>query len=67
VLDGYTLIAVYSYLSPFNGDDLNNQGCNYVQECIDWQYLDKKNYIGETNYTLPLIGYRLATAYKWSQ
>ena len=59
-IDGYTLIPVFSYIpnSPF--DFINQCGCSYVQQCINIQYYDSRNYIIESKYALPVIGYRLA-------
>ena len=67
VIDGYNLLPVYSYVPPTSHDELNNQGCYYVQQCIDTQYLDPRYYVAETNYYLPVIGYRVARAFNWTE
>lgn len=67
VLDGYTLVPVYSYIPEASGDALGPGSCYYVSECIDNRYADPTQYVAETEYYLPAIGYRVAKAFNWTE
>jgi hypothetical protein len=65
VIDGQTLIPVYSYLPNSIYDDVNQKGCYYVDQCIQNQITDPKYYVSDGDAILPIVGYHLAEAYKW--
>jgi hypothetical protein len=67
VIDGYTLVPVYSYIPAASGDALGPGSCYYVSQCIDNRYSDPTQYVAETEYYLPAIGYRVAKAFKWTE
>ncbi len=67
VIDGYTMIPVFSYIPNSKWDDINQHGCNYVDQCIQNQITDPKYYVANGNEVLPIVGYRLGEAYKWSK
>ena len=66
MIDGKTLIPVFSYIGATPKDDVNQHGCNYVDQCIANQITDPKYYVAEGKQILPIVGYRLAESYKWS-
>lgn len=66
MIDGQTLIPVYSYLPSSIYDDVNQKGCYYVDQCIQNQITDPKFYVANGNAILPIVGYRLGEAYNWS-
>ena len=47
VIDGYTMVPVFSYLPNSIYDDVNQKGCYYVDQCIQNQITDPKYYAGE--------------------
>jgi hypothetical protein len=67
VIDGYTMIPVFSYLPNSKWDDINQHGCNYVDQCIGNQITDPKYYIAEGREVLPIVGYRVGEAFNWSK
>ncbi len=65
IIDGQTLIPVYSYIPNSIYDYINQHGCGYVDQCIQIQITDPKFYVAQTEELVPIIGYRLAESYNW--